>query len=414
LSGVSVFPFDVTTVPPNGCYTRFERTIRFLRILFINPADLRLPLRAMKHMHRSSKPVAVWLLVGVGMIIVQIILGGITRLTDSGLSITEWKPILGTVPPLNKQQWNEAFNRYKDIAQFKHLHSYFTLEDFKSIFFWEWFHRLWGRLLGIVFLIPFLIFLVQKRFSKDMVQPMIILFLLGGLQGLIGWIMVKSGLNDEDLYVSHIRLAIHFMAALGLLVYTFWFALKLMVKPGQKIYHPSSKKFIGWIIGLLVVQLIYGAFMAGLKGATYAPTWPTINGDYFPDMTGYGENSYSFFSSLVNNPIAIHFIHRNLAYLILVLLLIWSARALKERRSSLFNAYKWLPLVFVIIQVVLGVFAVLTSPKKLPQRWGVFEWNAQLHQVVAMLLLLSLVMVLFLLKSKEKTNSAKGVDPQPI
>jgi heme a synthase len=357
----------------------------------------------MKHMHRSSKPVAIWLLVGVGMIIVQIVLGGITRLTDSGLSITEWKPLLGTLPPLNDQQWNEAFNKYKEIAQFKHLHSYFTLEDFKAIFFWEWFHRVWGRLLGIVFLIPFIIFLFQKRFSKNMIQPMIILFLLGGLQGLIGWIMVKSGLNNEDLYVSHIRLAIHFMAALGLLVYTFWFALKLLVKPEQKIFNPSSKKFIGWIIGLLVVQLVYGAFMAGLKAATYAPTWPDINGSYFPPtMTHYSGKTYSFFSALVNNPITIHFIHRNLAYLIFLLLLLWTVKAIKDNRISLFNIWKWLPLFFVIIQVVLGIAAVLTSPQKVPQQWGVFEWNAQLHQFVAMLLLLSLVLVFFLLNRKEK------------
>src|ERR1051325_2234939 len=184
--------------------------------------------------YKRSRPIAIWLLVGVFMIIVQIVLGGITRLTDSGLSITEWKPILGTLPPLNETQWNEAFNGYKQIAQYKHLHSYFTLEDFKSIFFWEWLHRLWGRLIGVVFAIPFIIFLIQKRFTKEMINPMIILFLLGGLQGLIGWVMVASGLNDENLYVSHIRLAVHFIAALGLLVYTFWFALQLLVDKRQK------------------------------------------------------------------------------------------------------------------------------------------------------------------------------------
>src|SRR6476660_9033851 len=139
-----------------------------------------------------SRPVAIWLLVGVFMIIVQIILGGITRLTDSGLSITEWQPILGTVPPLNEAQWNKAFEGYKQIAQYKNLHAYFTLDDFKSIFFWEWLHRLWGRLIGMVFAIPFVLFLLQKRFNKDMINPMLILFLLGGLQGAIGWIMVKS------------------------------------------------------------------------------------------------------------------------------------------------------------------------------------------------------------------------------
>lgn len=345
---------------------------------------------------KRSRPVALWLLVGVFMIIVQIILGGITRLTDSGLSITEWKPLLGTVPPLNEAQWNEAFNGYKQIAQFKHLHSYFTLEDFKHIFFWEWLHRLWGRLIGVVFAVPFIIFLMQRRFSKDMITPMIVLFLLGGLQGAIGWLMVKSGLNDEDLYVSHIRLAVHFMAALLLLVYAFWFALRLLVNNNQKVYAPSSKNFLGWILGLLVLQLIYGAFMAGLKAALVAPTWPDINGSYLPSFTMYQGRALSFSSALVNNPIAVHFIHRSLAYLLAFLVIVWTVKATKQKGSPLFNRLKWLPLFLVLLQVALGIAAVLTSLKKVPQKWGVFEWNAQGHQITAMLLLLSLTAVFFL------------------
>jgi cytochrome c oxidase assembly protein subunit 15 len=364
------------------------------------------------HSHRS-RPVAIWLLVGVFMIIVQIVLGGITRLTDSGLSITEWQPILGTIPPLNEAQWQKAFDGYKQIAQFKNLHSYFTLEDFKSIFFWEWFHRVWGRLIGVVFAIPFVVFLVQKRFSQDMVKPMIILFLLGGLQGAIGWIMVKSGLNNEDLYVSHIRLAIHFMAALGLLVYTWWFALRLLVPGDEKVVSPPSQKLLGWIIGLLVVQLVYGAFMAGLKAATAAPTWPSINGSYLPGgMTMNRGVEGTFFSALMDNPVTIHFIHRNLAYLLTVLVVIWTIRVAKERGSRWFSQFKWTPLAIVIVQVALGVAAVLTSLEKKPQQWGVFEWSAQLHQLVGMLLLLSLVSVLFLHRSKASLNlSAGGATP---
>ena len=349
------------------------------------------------------------------MIIVQIALGGITRLTDSGLSITEWKPLLGTLPPLNDKQWNEAFNGYKEIAQYKHLHSYFSIEDFKSIFFWEWLHRLWGRIMAMVFLIPFIVFLVQKRFSKQMIRPMIILFLLGGLQGLIGWIMVKSGLNDEDLYVSHIRLAVHFMAALGLLVYTFWFALQLLVNTSEKIEAPASKKYLVIIICLLLVQLVYGAFMAGLKAAAVAPTWPDINGDYLPpNMTNHAGRSYSFFSALVNNPVTIHFIHRNLAYLLSILIAAGTVLASRLRQGVLFNRIKWIPLALVVLQVVLGIAAVLTSSQKVPRRWGLFEWNALLHQLVAMCLLLSLVAVLFLLKSKGKTNYVHSIDPQGI
>jgi len=350
--------------------------------------------------HQRSRPVAIWLLVGVFMIVVQIVLGGITRLTDSGLSITEWQPILGTVPPLNEAEWQKAFDGYKQIAQYKNLHAYFTLQDFKSIFFWEWFHRVWGRLIGVVFLIPFIVFLVQKRFSKEMVRPMLILFLLGGLQGAIGWIMVKSGLNDENLYVSHIRLAIHFMAALVLLVYTYWFALRLLVRRDQKIVSSSSKKMLGWIIALLAVQLAYGAFMAGLKAATAAPTWPSINGSYLPaGITVNRGVEGTFFSALVNNPVTIHFIHRNLAYLLAILVVAWTVSAVKQNSSRLFNRIKWLPLLLMVMQVALGVFTVLTSLQKKPQHWGLFEWNAQLHQVVGMLLLLSLVSVFFLHKT---------------
>lgn len=346
---------------------------------------------------KRSRPVAIWLLVGVAMIIVQIILGGITRLTDSGLSITEWQPLLGAVPPTSEAEWNKAFESYKQIAQYKHLHNYFTLADFKAIFFWEWLHRVWGRLIGVVFAVPFVIFLIQKRFTKDMVMPMVVLFLLGALQGLIGWIMVKSGLNDDNLYVSHIRLAIHFIAALGLLVYTFWFALRLLVGPNQFVSDSSSKKLLAWIIGLLTVQLVYGAFMAGLKAALAAPTWPDINGSYLPEtITSYQGRRMSLLSALVNHPIAVHFIHRNLAYLLTVLILLWATKAARVKSSLAFNRARWLPIVLVFVQVGLGIAAVITSPKKVPQKWGVFEWNAQLHQTAAMLLLLSLIFAYFL------------------
>lgn len=357
---------------------------------------------------KSSKPVAVWLLVGVGMIIVQILLGGITRITGSGLSITEWKPILGAIPPLTDQDWQTAFSKYQEIAQYKRLNFHFTLADFKFIYFWEWMHRLWGRLLGVVFFIPFVVFWVQGRFKKEMIRPLVILFFLGGIQGLIGWIMVKSGLNDENLYVSHFRLAIHFIAALILLVYTFWFALKLLVPERSFVPNERLRTFAFWIICILTLQLIYGAFMAGLKAGAFAPTWPDINGDLVPEnMHTFRGKELSFVSAMVNHPIAIHFVHRGLAYLLTVLILIWTLKARMENGSRLFNAIKWLPLVLVLLQVFLGIMTVLTSVKAVAQSWGVFEWNAELHQLTAMFLLLSLVMVVFVLR-REKTNRLVG------
>ena len=277
---------------------------------------------------RSSRPVAAWLLIGIVMLIIQVLLGGITRLTGSGLSITEWKPIMGALPPMNDQQWNDAFDKYKQIAQYKYLNSSFTLSDFKSIFFWEWFHRLWARLIGVAFLIPFIIFLIQKRFKKEMVKPMMILFLLGGLQGLVGWIMVMSGLNEENLYVSHYRLAIHFILALGLICYTLWFALELLIPQHELVTSPSLRKFTIWLIAILTLQLIYGAFMAGLKAATYAPTWPDINGNFLPR----GGSPSSGILKLFDNPIVVHFIHRNLAYLITILVFTWFVE-IKENKQ---------------------------------------------------------------------------------
>ena len=369
----------------------------------------------MKNAHRTAKPVAVWLYVGVLMIIVQVILGGVTRLTGSGLSITEWQPILGTVPPMNDAQWQEAFAKYQQIAQYKHLNFHFTLEDFKGIYFWEWLHRVWGRLIGIVFLVPFVIFLVQRRFRKDMVRPLLVLFLLGALQGLIGWIMVQSGLNDEDLYVSHIRLAIHFILALLLLVYTFWFALKLSVPAGSFVQHNRLRSLLIVILVLLTIQLTYGAFMAGLKAATAAPTWPDINGTYIPENTGSWQGrTMGVAESWVNHPIVVHFVHRNLAYLIMVLIFIWTVMAFRVRGSRLFRRAAAWPLLLVLLQVVLGVLAVVNSYKVVPQQWGLFEWMAECHQVVAMLLLLSLVFPLYLLRRTKIVNSAAAIDQHLI
>ncbi len=335
--------------------------------------------------------------VGAGMIIIKVLLGGITRLTGSGLSITEWKPIMGALPPVNEKDWNIAFEKYKQIAQYKYLNSHFTLSDFKFIFFWEWFHRLWARLIGVVFLIPFVIFIVQKRFKPEMIRPMIILFLLGALQGLVGWIMVQSGLENSDLlYVSHYKLAIHFVFALGLLCYTLWFALDLLIPKEQLTINKPLRKFANWLVVLLIIQLIYGAFMAGLKAAATAPTWPTINGVWIPEnIHSFGDHHFAGLSYLTDHPLVIHFIHRNLAYLISILVFIWCWKAYRIQGTKLFQKTKWLPLFIVLLQVLLGILTVLNA---INQRS--FLWLAVAHQFVAMILLLSLVWILYIVRNK--------------
>ena len=343
-----------------------------------------------------TRAVAIWLLIGVGMLIIQILLGGVTRLTGSGLSITEWNVITGTLPPLNEQKWIEEFNKYKQTPQFLLLNSDFTLHDFKSIFFWEWFHRFWARLIGVVFAIPFIIFLFQKRFKEEVIKPLIILFLLGALQGAVGWIMVASGLTGDAIYVKPTRLMLHFILALGLLCYTFWFALQLLVPQEKRIINRSLKNLTCIIIAVLVFQLAFGALMAGHKAATAAPTWPDINGTFIPSKMFSSDGLLNF----IENKITIHFFHRFLAYVLFILILIWTWKAIKINGNKLFLKTKWLPLLLVTTQVILGIFSVLTSVKIVPNQWGIFEWLAEVHQLTAMFLLLSLIWMVYLIKSK--------------
>lgn len=346
---------------------------------------------------RTAKPVAIWLLIGVGMLIVQILLGGITRLTGSGLSITEWDVVTGTLPPLNQAEWEVAFEKYKQTPQFGYLNSDFTLSNFKFIFFWEWFHRFWARLLGVVFLVPFIIFLVQRRFKPEMVRPLIILFLLGALQGAVGWIMVASGLTGNAIYVKPTRLALHFIFAIGLLCYTYWFALQLLVPRDQLVPDRKTRKLTWAIIAILAIQLVYGALMAGHKAATAAPTWPDINGYFAPP--GMMKEDQGLLN-LIDNRMTIHFIHRGLAYILCILIILLTIRLFKTPGTALYRKFRSWPLILVIFQIIAGILAVTTSLQIVPNQWGTFEWVAQLHQAVAMVLVISLLSIAFVVDKR--------------
>ncbi|MEP7109749.1 MAG: COX15/CtaA family protein [Ferruginibacter sp.] len=340
----------------------------------------------------TSGPVAIWLLIGVGMILIQVLLGGITRLTESGLSITEWKPITGTLPPLNDIAWQAEFDKYKVTDQFKYVHQNFNLSEFKSIFFWEWLHRVWARLMGMVFLAGFIFFLYKKKFRKEMVLPMVILFILGAIQGAIGWLMVKSGLVPEKYFVGHIELATHFIAAIGLLSYTLWFALGFLISPQQKLVNATLQKLLISILIVLSLQLVYGAFMAGLRASVVAPTWPDINGKMIPaglnDLVPLAKN-------FAYNPIAIHFIHRGLAYLLFCLIFLWWLKANTIKENRLFLRLRFYLLLLVSLQVILGIFTVLnaTDPNRL-------VWFGVSHQFTAILLIMAVVCLLFVVKRK--------------
>ncbi|MEO6833146.1 MAG: COX15/CtaA family protein [Chitinophagaceae bacterium] len=354
---------------------------------------------------RRQKLVARWLYLGVGMLVVQIALGGITRLTGSGLSITEWMPILGVFPPLNEHAWQLAFEKYQGIAQFRVLNAHFTLSDFKAIYFWEWAHRDWARLVGLVFLVGFIYFLVRKYFTKGMVIPLVILFLLGVAQGVIGWIMVRSGLNETNLYVSHIRLAVHFISALVLLCYTLWFALLLSVPESNRVFNKRLQKQTIAIIAILAIQLMYGAFMAGLRAAPFAPTWPGINGSLLPgQINHYGNQTYHGIDQIFSNPLAVQFIHRSLAFIIFWLIFSWTfftGKLAKRQAAETLKVWHWWPGIFVLLQVILGILAVTHSIQIVVGKFGVYEILAESHQLVAMLLLVSLICNLYLLRGRQ-------------
>jgi len=362
---------------------------------------------------QSSRPVAIWVYIGVIMLLIQVVLGGITRLSGSGLSITEWNVVTGTLPPLNATQWQTEFDKYRQTPQFRLINSDFTLGDFRFIFFWEWFHRFWARMVGVVFLVGFVWLVAKKKLRPAMMRPLIILFLLGALQGAIGWIMVASGLVGDAIYVAPTRLALHFVFALVLILYAFWFALGLSVDPGARLGTPpvtgafersqrgvpdrrrvTLRRWTWVIIGVLFFQLLYGALMAGHKAASVAPTWPTINGSWIPDSLF---SQHPLLKDLLGNTITVQFIHRGLAYTLLVLVLVWTGIAFRVRPvTPAFQRLRGLPLAVIMVQITLGICSLLTSPGIIARQWVAFDWLALIHQMTGLLFLVTMVGMLYL------------------
>lgn len=348
-------------------------------------------------LQKNNRQIATWLLIGLGMIIIQVLLGGITRLTESGLSITEWKPITGALPPLNEATWQQEFEKYRHTDQFKYVHQYFSLKEFKFIFFWEWFHRFWARLMGVVFAFGFIYFLVKKKLNKSMIVPLIVLFFLGGVQAVIGWIMVSSGLVPQKYFVGHVELTTHFIAALILLSYTLWFALGLLPSFEKKISNKKTHSILVTILVLLFFQLMYGGFMAGLKAASSAPTWPSINGHFYPGVS----NEFTIKGNLVNNPLMIHFIHRGLAYILFITGILFFATTNKLKQNIVFSKLRIAFIVLLSTQVMLGISALVTATNP-----HLFVYVGVMHQFVAMLLVICLVSLIFVVKKSPKAAIA--------
>lgn len=333
-----------------------------------------------------NKPVIIWLLSGCFLIFIMVVVGGITRITDSGLSMVKWELFMGAIPPLNNLQWEEVFTLYQQSPEGKKLNYNFTLSEFKYIYFWEYLHRMIGRLLGLVFIIPFIIFLIKKKLNSKLIKQSIILLILGGMQGAIGWWMVKSGLIDNP-HVSHYRLSIHLIVAFLTCAFTFWVALPLIYTKKLKGDKKISQLLILYFI-LVIIQIIYGAFVAGLDAGEGFNTWPKMLGEWMPEAVYIDSNGY--------NPIwflehrwGVQFIHRKLALVIFIFTFyIW----VKGRKSTInIMQRKSLNLIalLVITQSIVGVLTlVYVAPITL----------ASIHQIIAFSLLMSIVYSLFLFK----------------
>jgi len=336
-------------------------------------------------MQKYNNQIANWLMLGAVMVLLMVIIGGITRLTHSGLSIVTWQPIKGVLPPMNAAQWQQAFDAYKQIPEYQKVHHYFTLQDFKQIFFWEYTHRMLGRLIGIVFFVPFVFFWLTGRIrNKKLLRRLLLIFALGGLQGFAGWYMVKSGLV-ENTSVDHLRLALHMFVALIVLTSIVWTVFELKWQNQVVVRSPKVYKFLMGIWLLLIIQIVYGGFTAGLKAGHVFPTYPKMGQKWLPDIAKQVFHTDGW-SSLINFPATVQFIHRWLGFVILLIALYFFVKVRKQLHSGKLKTILGLFILLISLQYTFGVLVILL---KVPISLAVT------HQVTAFILYLTVLAGLY-------------------
>jgi cytochrome c oxidase assembly protein subunit 15 len=333
---------------------------------------------------KTNKPVIIWLLSGCVLLFIMVIVGGITRLTNSGLSMTDWHLVTDTFPPTTDAAWNDAFEEYKKFPEYQkiNIHNDFTLEDYKFIYFWEWFHRFIGRIIGIVFIIPFVYFLVKKKLDSETIKKCIILLFMGGFQGFLGWFMVKSGLIDNP-DVSHYRLALHLTFAFITFAYTLWVALDLIYPNKIEVIQPL-KNLARIALVVLIVQIIYGGFVAGLNAGLIHNHWPLMSEGKVIHETVWMEQP-TLLQNLTEGKSGVQFVHRTLAYLVVGMIVFLYLSSKKYTLSTLQRKGLNALVVIVCIQFLLGVLTLLLH---------VPLWLGLVHQVMAFFLLSAMTFTL--------------------
>jgi heme a synthase len=307
---------------------------------------------------RSIAQVRVWLYTVAALVFLMVSIGGATRLTGSGLSITEWRPIMGAIPPLSEADWQDAFAKYRQIPQYEHVNRGMSLAAFKAIFWWEWTHRFLGRLVGVVFLLPFLYFLAVGRIPREHTAKLAAIFALGALQGAVGWYMVSSGLADR-ISVSQYRLALHLSLAILILGALIWVALSVDV-PHDRLRQPTQVGVAAAVVlvALVFLQVVLGAFVAGLKAGAAYNTWPLMDGKLVPDGLGAMQPWYL---NLFENALTVQFNHRLMAYM-LVLAAAWHAWTVRRHTHDPHAQGSAIALAAAVIaQAALGVWTLLAQ-----------------------------------------------------
>ena len=327
---------------------------------------------------KINNQLSIWLIVMFWIISIMIVVGGLTRLTDSGLSITKWQLFSGLLPPLNQNDWNTYFNLYKEIPEFKLQNYDMSIQEFKVIFWWEWAHRFLGRLIGITYLVPLIYFSLKIKIHK--LLDLYLIFLLICFQGFIGWYMVSSGLVDR-IDVSHFRLSIHLLIAFFILSLIFWNYLK--IKKNNIILNKINPVIPFLFLILIFAQIGIGAFVSGMDAGKIYNSWPFMGSSYFPD----DNNLVNLFKlSAFSDPSLVQFMHRNLAYVIGIFYLWIFYKIYKDKMYELYKPINILGF-FIILQIILGVLTII---------YGAQIYIASMHQISSIFLVSSCIYFLYI------------------
>ncbi|MBK6933006.1 MAG: COX15/CtaA family protein [Saprospirales bacterium] len=358
--------------------------------------------------NQIPRAVRIWLVIGVVMVLFQVLIGGVTRLTGSGLSITRWEIVTGSLPPLSEAAWQEAFDLYKATPQYQKINQGMSIGAFQFIYFWEYFHRLWARLMFFVFILPFGWFLWKGMLSRRLLPRLVVVVLLAGLEGFFGWIMVASGLIQRP-WVNAYNLTLHLCMALVIFSYLLWITF-IAFQPNPQVFHSRMLKRFAWTMVLLAFfQIALGAMMSGTKAGLFYPTWPDMNGSFLPavllDFSHWTPAVFMEYDTNPFMPALIQFLHRNTAYLLTIMALYFSWRVWRMPHTPVLrNGICFLGIAFSV-QVLLGILTLINCVGTIPVVLGV------LHQAGAVALL---GVLLFVVYQVRQTPFSTNVDKESI